>query len=238
MRTMIFAAGEGMRLRPLTNTIPKALISVGGISMLERSIRKLKEAGVNEIIINVHHLAEKIVDFIIANKNFGIKIEISYEEKLLDTGGGLKKASWFFNDNKPFFLYNVDILTDLKLNEMLVYHKLKNADITLAVMNRESSRKFLFNDDMALVGWENVSSEELVITRECDKALKLGFCGISIISPNVLKEFPDKEIFSMRDFYLELSAKGYNIYGMPIDGSMWFDIGNHKSLEIARSYFT
>lgn len=234
MKAMILAAGLGTRLRPITNTIPKALISVGGITVLERAIIHLKTAGVKEIIINVHHLAQKIIDYLINNNNFGIRIEISYEKELLDTGGGLKKASWFFNDSKPFFLYNVDIISDFNLRDMLIYHENKKADATLAINRRKSSRSFLFSQDLRLVGWENSITDELILAQNYENPLKFGFCGIHLISPEIFKYFPEENVFSMKDFYLQLSAKGLKIIGFPIDGSMWFDIGTPEKLKMAR----
>lgn len=237
MKAMILAAGLGTRLRPITNTIPKALISVGGQTVLSRVINHLKTVGVKEIIINTHHLATKIMDYLINNNNFGIKIEISYEEELLDTGGGLKKASYFFDDNQPFFLYNVDIISDCSLKDMMIYHKVKKADVTLAVNRRKTARKFLFNDEMQLVGWENTLTDEIILSQNCNKPLRLGFCGIHLISPEIFKHFPEKNIFSMTDFYLQLAAKNFKIMGFPIDGSMWFDIGSKEKLELARNKF-
>ncbi len=136
---MILAAGLGTRLRPLTNTIPKALMEVGGMTMLEIAIGRLMKAGFNELIINTHHFAEKIEKFLKDKNNFGIRIELSYEEELLDTGGGLKKAAWFFDDNKPFALYNADIFCDMDLKSMYDEHIQKKSLVTLAVKERKSN---------------------------------------------------------------------------------------------------
>jgi len=146
MKAMIFAAGKGTRLQPLTNDIPKALVKVNNITLLEIIINKLKHFGFNDIIINVHHFAEQIKDFLNKNNNFGIKITISDESSLLlETGGGLKKAAWFFDDNKPFLIHNVDILSDINLSELYDFHIQSQSLATLAVMHRITSRYFLFD---------------------------------------------------------------------------------------------
>lgn len=235
---MILAAGLGTRLRPVTNTLPKALINVGGVPMLERVINHLKTAGVDQIIINTHHLAPKIMDFLISNRNFGVRIEISHEEKILDTGGGLKKASWFLAGKEPFFLYNVDILTDFGLDDFVAWHKREKALASLAVMNRKTSRKFIFDKEKALAGWENSKTGEKILSGGVEASLKLGFCGVHLISPEIFAHFPSKEVFSMTEFYLELSSKGFKISGFPIDGAAWHDIGDPEKLKNARGSFS
>ncbi|PIS47211.1 MAG: nucleotidyltransferase [Elusimicrobia bacterium CG08_land_8_20_14_0_20_51_18] len=253
MKAMILAAGLGARLRPVTNTLPKALINVGGVPMLERVINHLKTAGVKEIVINTHHLAPKIMDFLIANGNFGLRIEISHEEKILDTGGALKKAAPFFGDGKPFFLYNADILTDFDLKFFQLWHLREKPLASLAVMNRKSARKFHFDGKKVLSGWENKKTGELVLCRfsagpaaaspacpatgglpEGGVGAKLAFCGVHLLSPEIFDHFPAKEVFSMTEFYLELAAKGLKISGFSIDGALWHDIGDPEKLKKAR----
>lgn len=253
MKAMILAAGLGTRLRPVTNTLPKALINVGGVPMLERVINHLKTAGVDRIIINTHHLAPKIMDFLIANGNFGLKIEVSHEEKILDTGGGLKKASRFLAGEEPFFLYNVDILTDFNLRDLVAWHKSEKSMASLAVMNRKTSRKFLFDSRKVLAGWENSKTGETIlcgtvsepgirppasgekpVSGQAGDRMKLGFCGVHLVSPEIFAHFPAKEVFSMTEFYLELALKGFKISGFSIDGAAWHDIGDPEKLEKAR----
>src|SRR6056297_57245 len=146
MKAMIFAAGIGSRLQPLTWEKPKALVEVGGKTMLEHTILHLKHYGIRSIVINVHHLAGQIRQFVEQNEGFGLDIALSDEtEQLLDTGGGLKKASWFFKDEEPFIVHNVDVLSNLDLNQLYQYHLRQHALATLAVRQRESSRYLLFD---------------------------------------------------------------------------------------------
>lgn len=187
MKAMIFAAGLGTRLQPFTGHLPKAMVPVGGVPMLERVVNRLMEFGVREIIINVHHFPDQIIDFLLSKNNFGIHIEISDErDLLLDTGGGLKKAAGFFDDGKPFILHNVDVLSNISLREMLALHHAENALTTLAVSNRDSSRYFLFDEKMRLCGWEHTGKAEVRLARDCRiKPLRFAFSGIHIISPEI-----------------------------------------------------
>lgn len=234
MRAMILAAGLGERLRPITLSTPKPLIEIGGITMLERVINHLKTAGVFEIIINVHHLSEKIIDFLEKKRNFGIDIEISREEVLLDTGGGLKKASWFFKKEEPFFLYNCDIYTDFDLNLMKSQFNKDKVLSVLAVKKRPASRKFIFDEKNFLCGWVNENSGEKILKRSAKIENKFPFCGIHLISPEIFDFFPEKDIFSMTDFYLDLAEKNKNITFFEYTGE-WYDIGKMDSLKILRA---
>ena len=198
MKAMIFAAGKGTRLKPITNKMPKALVKVNGIPMLQRVILKLIHYGVDEIIINVHHFANHIIEFLKKNEHFGIRIEISHEEdELLDTGGGLKKASWFFNDNQPFILHNVDILSTIDLTKMFEYHQNNNALVTLAVRERESSRYFLFNQNNQLCGWQNVKTGKIIKHNPTNETQRFAFSGIHIIHPDIFDYWPDSSKFSI-----------------------------------------
>jgi len=145
---MILAAGLGKRLRPVTDTIPKALVEVGGRTLLEMAIIHLASSGVKEIIINVHHFAGQIIEYLEKKKNFGLDVTISDEsDQLLDTGGGMKKAAWFFEKGEPFIVRNVDVISDLDLKTMMDHHLQSGAIATLAVRRRETSRYFLFDPD-------------------------------------------------------------------------------------------
>lgn len=223
MKAMIFAAGLGTRLKPLTDTMPKALVTVGGKPLLQHTIEKLKAAGFNEIIINVHHFAEQIIDFVEANRHFGIHIEISDErEKLLDTGGGIKKASPFFNDNKPFLVYNVDILSNIDLRKLYAAHMQSNFPVpkrqsghsplaTLVCSERQTSRYLLFDKNDHLKGWINEKTAELKSPfPDFDPRhyKKLAFAGIQILHPAIFQYmagFPDR--FSIIEFYLSICNK-------------------------------
>ena len=236
MKAMIFAAGKGTRLKPLTDTTPKALVPVNGTPMIELVIRKLIDAGVKEIIVNVHYLANQIIDFLNANNNFGIRIEISDEtNELLDTGGGLKKASWFFDDNKPFILHNVDVISDIDLMEMINYHNKYNALATLAVRKRITSRYFLFNSKQELCGWENTKDKKRLISRFAKDYRALAFSGIHIINPEIFKNIYENGKFSIISTYFELS-KSKLISAFQHDKDYWFDVGNPEKLQIVEKY--
>jgi len=239
MKAMIFAAGKGTRLKPLTDTTPKALVKVAGKPLLEHVIMHLKSAGVTDIIINVHYLAEQIIEFLKNNNNFDVNISISDEsDVLLDTGGGLLKAAHFFEKDSDFIVYNVDILSDINLNDMLAFHKNNKALATLAVRDRKTSRYFLFDKNQTLKGWKNTTTGALIKTIEKDKDLiPLAFSGIHIINEKLLGLIEETGVFSMTAAYLNL-AKKYKILGYRHDNTQWFDIGKIETLkEAEKSYF-
>ena len=223
---MILAAGLGTRLRPLTDTIPKALVKVKGKTLLEHSIRYLKSNGVNSIIINVHHLGEQIIDFLAEHDNFGSEIAVSDErDQLLDTGGGLRKATWFFRGNDPFIVYNVDVISDLDLAKVMDHHMRSNALATLVVRKRETSRYFLFNREMELSGWENRSTGERKITRKEQGELReFAFSGIQVLSPSIIPLMNEEGKFSLTELYLRL-ASTQRISGFIDNESYWLDVG-------------
>ena len=239
MKAMILAAGLGTRLRPLTNTIPKALIPLNGITLLERTIKKISLAGFDEIIINVHHFAEQIKKILEQKKYFGLNISISDEsDELLDTGGGLKKAVSFFDDAEPFLLHNVDVLTDLNLNELLNSHKKNNSIATLAVMKRESSRQFLFDDEMNLCGWQNQKTKEKKISRQKITSFQqFAFCGIQILEPAIFDFFPQENKFSLVNFYIQVS-RAKTIKGLLTNSKYFYDLGSIKKLTEAEKFIS
>ena len=239
MKAMIFAAGLGTRLKPLTDTMPKALVPVAGKPMLEHVINKLKNAGFDEIIINVHHFAEQIIDFLQANNNFGITIHISDEtNKLLDTGGGIKKAAPFLNE--PCLIHNVDILSNTDLKALFDYHLKSGNDSTLLVSPRKTVRYLLFNEENRLCGWINKDSlqtkpEGFIYQPDIQK--EYAFSGIHVISPNLFQEMDDKWTgkFSIMDFYLQ-TCKDMQIGGYAKEDLRLIDIGKPETLAQA-AYF-
>ena len=238
MKAMILSAGLGTRLRPLTNHIPKALVTVNNKPLIQHIIEKLIAFGINEIIINVHHLAEQITDFIQSKKFFDIKIEFSCETTLLETGGGLKKAAWFFKGNEPFVLYNVDVLSDIDLGKMLLIHKDRKAFATLAVRNRKTSRYLLFDKNDRFIGWEILNGDKSgrSIIKDAEIVKSLSFMGIHIISPEILTKMPEKDIFSIIEFYLDLAQKGVTIQAFHADSYYWFDLGKQQNIKEANHY--
>ena len=234
---MILAAGLGTRLKPFTDSHPKALAIVNQKTILSRNIEYLKSFGITGIIINVHHFANQIIDHINENQNFGINITISDEtNEVLETGGGLKKAAWFFNDHQPFVLMNVDILTDMNLGNMIQYHLDKKPLATLAVSERTSSRCFLFNKTNELCGWKNKQTNEEKISKPNEELIPYSFSGIHIIDPTLLPLIKQEGKFSLVDVYLDL-AKTQTILGYNHTGCHLMDVGKPESIIEAEKIF-
>lgn len=230
MKAMIFAAGLGTRLKPITNDKPKALVEINGISLLEITIKKLIRFGFTELIINVHHFADQIISFIKQN-SFEADIHISHEKNvLLNTGGGLKQAQWFFDDGNPFLLYNVDIITDLDLKSFYDSHLKDDSIATLAVRDRKSSRKLLFDENELLCGWKDIKKDKLKITRKSREKTELAFSGIHVIDPKIFKYFSQQEEFSIIDFYLDVS-KTEKIRAFRHNETSWQDVGKLNDLQ-------
>ena len=238
MKAMILAAGLGTRLKPLTDLTPKALIKIKDHTLLELQIKKLKSEGFVEIIINVHHFADQIINYLKKNNYFNCNIAFSDESKmLLDTGGGLKKASHFFSDGKPFLVYNVDIISDINLVNIFNAHTSSGGIATLAIKDRESSRKFLFNNKYELSGWMNEKSGEKILVREEAADLSAyAFSGIQIINPEIFKHFQEKDKFSLVELYLSV-AKNEKILGFIHQEDFWLDLGKRESLAEAEKQF-
>ncbi len=234
MKAMIFAAGLGTRLKPITNDIPKALAPINGTPILEIVIRRLINYGFRDIIVNVHHFADKVIDFLDSRKRFNINLQISDErDELLDTGGGLKKAAWFFNDQKPFLVHNVDTLTNIDLLDYYNYHERNSALATLLVRHRSGSRFFLFDKQMQLCGWENVITGEKIISSDVYNDLEqIAFSCLHVIDPKIFELINEEGCFSIIDTYLSL-AKEQKIMGYLDDKSYWLDIGTPEKLERA-----
>jgi N-acetyl-alpha-D-muramate 1-phosphate uridylyltransferase len=237
MQAMILAAGLGTRLKPFTNEHPKALAFVNNKPILQRNIEYLKMFGVDEMVINVHHFANQIIKFLESHHHFDIKIEISDEtNEVLETGGGLKKAAWFFTHNKPFFLMNVDILTNLDLSKMLTVHQQQKPFATLAISQRESSRCFLFNAENQLCGWRNKATGEEKIARKESIYHERAFSGLHLIEPTIFTNLKQEGKFSMVDVYLDL-AKNYAIVGYDHTGCDFIDVGKPESILKAETMF-
>ncbi|WP_036877959.1 nucleotidyltransferase family protein [Xylanibacter oryzae] len=238
MQAMIFAAGLGTRLKPLTEKIPKALVRVGDKTLLERVINKLKGAGTDKIVVNVHHFSNQIIDYLRRNDNFGVEILISDEsDKLLDTGGGIKKASSLLSKTSPVLIHNVDILSNVNLKSF--YESNLNNDATLLVSKRKTKRYLLFDSDMRLVGWTNIETGEVkspYTDLQPSKYKKYAFSGIHLFSPKLfgyMNDFPDK--FGIIDFYLDICAKA-NIKGYLKEDLKLMDVGKMETLSQAEEF--
>jgi len=237
MKAMIFAAGLGTRLKPLTDTMPKALVPVGGTPLLKILLDKLVLSGYTDVVINVHHFGQQIIDYI-GNNSFDIHISISDErDKLLDTGGGIKKASHFFTGDEPFLVHNVDILSNV---DLLHFHETHLAyDATLLVSRRETSRYLLFNEENRLVGWTNVQTGEVKSPYpdlNVDCCRKYAFAGIHVFSPKLfpfMEKFGDK--FSIIDFYLSIAKKA-NIRCFLKEDLKLIDVGKINTLQAAEDF--
>ena len=235
---MVLAAGLGTRLRPLTNDRPKALVEVAGRTLLEITLARLRAFGVNEVIVNVHHFADQVIEYLKTNNNFGMRIEVSREDVLLDTGGGLKKAGWFFlNDSaradEPFILHNVDVISTIDFIKTVQAHKANQALATLAVQKRESSRLLLFDEHLQLCGRHARRGQRPEIVRPLAHTQALAFSGIHIISPRLLAMMKEEGIFSIIDSYLRLAASGEKIAAFRADEYYWRDLGKPDDLRQA-----
>lgn len=232
MKAMILAAGFGTRLRPLTDNKPKALVEINGTPMLEIVIRKFIKSGIRDIIINTHHLGEMIVDFLNANNNFGVHIDISQEQEILGTGGGLKKAAFFFENNEPFLVHNVDIISDIDLPDMINIHCQQKNLATLAVMKRKTSRYFLVSEENLVCGHVNKKNETTRIVKKSSRPFEeLAFSGIHVISPHLLHELTENGFFSIIDVYLRLITAGHRIGTYRIDECYWRDLGKLEHIK-------
>ena len=236
MKAMVLAAGLGTRLRPLTNDRPKALVKIADRTLLEITLTRLKEFGVHDVIINVHHFAQMVVDYLEANDCFSMHVEVSREETLLDTGGGLKKAGWFFRqDSEPFILHNVDVISNVDFNAMLRFHNDRQALATLAVKQRPTSRYLLFDEGLRFCGRRLVREQKLEIARSCPNPLELAFCGIHVLSPRIVSMLTDDGSFSIITSYLDLAKRGEEICGFRADAYSWKDVGTPENLKEAEA---
>ena len=253
MKAMVFAAGLGTRLRPLTDDRPKALVTIAGRTLLEITLSRLRAAGVCEAIVNVHHFADQVIAYLAVQRNFGMRIEISPEEVLLDTGGGLKRAAWFLLDsggNEPFFVHNVDVLSTIDLARMAQFHSERKALATLAVAARPTARPLLFDAEGRLQGRgatrqqsgdraESSAAPTLATktnesrgwgTRVSAEPSALAFSGIHVVSPRIFTKLSEEGAFSIIDAYVRLAKRGEAILGFRADGAYWLDLGRPEKL--------
>jgi mannose-1-phosphate guanylyltransferase len=231
MRAMVLAAGLGTRLRPLTDHRPKALVEVGGRTLLEIALARLSSFGIREVIVNVHHFADMIGDYLKANKNFGMRIDVSREDDvLLDTGGGLKKAAYFFLENsgaaeEPFVLHNVDVISTIDLHRMAQFHSENHALATLAVQERPTSRYLLFDEQLQLCGRKSGKDGQAELVRSSSHPKALAFSGIHVISPRLFSLMTEEGVFSIIAPYLRLAAQGEKVIAFRSDEYQWRDLG-------------
>lgn len=229
---MLFAAGLGTRLKPFTDEHPKALAKVNDKTLLEHSIRYLQKFGIDEVVVNVHHFAEQIEAEIDYHNGYGSTITISDErEELLETGGGLKKAKEYFVREDMFVVMNVDVVTDLALDKLIREHKMSGAMATLAVMNRDSSRHLLFDEEMKLCGWRNNKTDETKTARECESTKPFAFSGLQVLSTQIL-EMPFEGKFSIIDVYLHYAGT-HTIKGFDHSDGIFLDVGKPDALALA-----
>jgi len=239
MKAMVLAAGLGTRLRPLTNDRPKALVEIAGRTLLEITLERLKAFGVSEVIVNTHPFAEMIPAYLAKHANFGMRIEISHEEELLDTGGGLKKAAWFFFEKpeQPFLLHNVDVVSTIDLGRMVQFHKDEGPLATMAVQQRKTSRPLLFDRQGLLRGRGPVQGSEPA-SGSSPQGRGVGseflqeeaFSGIHVLSPAIFANLEETGAFSIIDAYLRLAARGEKIVAFHADSYRWRDLGRPEQL--------
>ncbi|MGO9087305.1 MAG: NDP-sugar synthase [Candidatus Sulfotelmatobacter sp.] len=246
MKAMILAAGLGTRLHPLTEDRPKALVQVAGHTLLEITLRRLREFGIREVIINVHHFADMIAEYLRENDNFGMRIELSREEVLLDTGGGLKKAAWFFLEDSrhatshapghlpgpeedPFLLHNVDVISTIDFEQMVEFHRENQALATLAVQDRETSRYLLFDGQGQLCG-RQAGREPAEMARSSGQVQALAFSGVHVISARFLAMITEQGVFSIIESYLRLAGQGEKILAFRADKYYWRDLGRPENV--------
>jgi NDP-sugar pyrophosphorylase family protein len=242
MKAMILAAGLGTRLRPLTDDRPKALVEVAGRTMLEITLARLRSFGIHDVIVNVHHFADLVLPYLKAHHNFGMRIAVSQENMLLDTGGGLKKAAYFFSENseqptEPFILHNVDVISTIDIARMVQFHSENQALATLAVQDRETSRYLLFDQKLQLCGRQSGGDQKPELVRSSPgssaKVQALAFSGIHVISPRLLGMMTEEGVFSIITSYLRLAAKGEKIVAFQVDEYYWRDLGKPENVRQA-----
>lgn len=234
MKAMVFAAGLGTRLRPLTDTLPKALIEVGGRPLLAIVLARLARAGVDAAVVNVHHLPAAIESWL-AGARLPMPVALSRETELLDTGGGLKHAAPLLAGEEPFFIHNVDVLSAIDLGALMAQHNASGALATLAVQPRSRGRGLLFDEDGRLVGWEeSPGGRRLWAARPVPEAERLAFCGVHAASSALFGRLSESGAFPLVDAYLRLAGEGADIRAFRADGVFWADVGTAEKLAAVR----
>lgn len=241
MKGMVFAAGLGTRLRPLTDSVPKALVELGGVAMLERVLTRMKSCGIGEAVVNVHHFADKVRDFLREHDDFGMRLHISDESgMLLDTGGGVAAAADWLSGDEPVLLHNADIYTDVDFAEMLRVHEASGADATLLTGHRATSRYLLFDKNMRMHGWTDIRSGRVRPERLDISGLEtMAFGGVHIVSPRLVEDIcrygrdNGKNVFSITDYYIESCGRMYIKGWCQPAGTNWHDIGTLDKLRRA-----
>ena len=238
MKAMVFAAGLGTRLRPLTDDRPKALVELGGRTLLEITLTRLRTFGISEVVINVHHFADQLADYLASRNNFGMHIQISREEILLDTGGGLKQAAPLLLSGSgpadgPILIHNVDVISTIDLARMEQVHQANQALATLAVQDRETSRYLIFDENGLLCGRRIGRDDTAEIVRPLRRAKSLAFAGIHIVSPRLLTMLTGDRPFSIVDSYMQLASQKEIIRVFRADECYWRDVGRREDLEQA-----
>lgn len=240
MKALVFAAGLGTRLKPLTDSIPKALVPVGGKPLIVHVVEKLKNAGIDDVTVNVHHFADMIADYVEQQNSFGIKVNLSFErELLLETGGGIAHARKFL-EGEPFIIHNVDILSNLDI-DWFVRQSDSTALVNLLVSERETQRYLLFNESMDMVGWTNVATGEVrspYVDLDVNKCRKLAFAGFHLVSDRIFDVFVEDEWperFPVMDFYIRECAR-HRIRGVCADDLRMVDVGKLDTLAKAEEF--
>ena len=234
---MIFSAGLGTRFKPWTDNHPKALAVVNGKSLLQRNIEYLQQYDIKDVIVNVHHFAEQVIEELKKNKGWGSNVVISDEQdELLDTGGGLLKAKELFTPGERFITCNVDILTDLNIHSLLAFHEENKPLISFGVTNRKTSRYLLFDNENKLCGWQNTKTGEEIIVRPAGHFSQKAYSCVVVFEYAIFDEIVQQGKFSLIDVYLELAGK-HTISGYDHTGDRWVDVGKPESVAIAESLF-
>lgn len=237
MKAMIFSAGLGTRFKPWTDKHPKALALVNGKSLLQRNIEYLQQYGITDVVVNVHHFADQIIEAVEKNKGWGSKVKISDErDAVLETGGGLLKARHLLESDEPFVTMNVDILTDLDLNKLLAYHTQHKPLISFGVTNRKTSRNFLFDEQNRLCGWRNNTTGETKISVAKDNLIEKAYSCVVVFEPTIFSLIRQQGKFSLTEPYLDL-CKDHLILGYDHSGDQWVDVGRPESVKVAEEMF-
>ena len=237
MRAMIFSAGMGTRFKPWTDSHPKALALVNGKSLLQRNIEYLQHHGILDVIVNIHHFPDQLINAINTNNGWGSNITISDETgELLETGGGLLKARPLFKEGEKFVTLNADILTDLDISRLIAFHDQKQPLISFGVTNRKTSRYFLFDENKLLCGWRNTVTGEEKISRYSEVLIQKAYSCVVVFNYEVLNLIPFTGKFSLTDVYLHL-AKSHRILGYDHTGDKFVDVGKPESVKIAEQLF-